>query len=235
MLNNQSILVVVPARGGSKGVANKNIHPLRGRPLITHTADLIRALPWIDRAVVSTDSDVIAAVAEQGGLAAPFRRPDDLSGDRIGDWDVLQHALLEMERQDGRHYDVVVMLQPTCPLRRPEHVEATVAKLTGDGWDAVWTVTPVDLKYHPLKQMVMAEDGRMELFDAHGRQVIARQQLKRTYYRNGASYALSRACILEQKTTMGANWSAVVVEETMISIDTLEDFRIIEGILRSSR
>ncbi|HYC72430.1 MAG TPA: acylneuraminate cytidylyltransferase family protein [Opitutaceae bacterium] len=231
MLNNQRILVVVPARGGSKGVKNKNIHPLCGRPLIAHTAELVRSLAWIDRAVVSTDSEAIAAAAESAGLAAPFRRPAGISGDRIGDWDVLHHALLEMERLDGCRYDAVVMLQPTSPLRRAQHVTDTVRKLTFGGWDAVWTVTPVDLKYHPLKQLVVRADGAMSLFDDRGRAIIARQQLTPTYYRNGACYALSRSCVVDQKTTMGARWAGVPIDETMVSIDTLEDFERVEAAL----
>ncbi|MCM2275881.1 MAG: acylneuraminate cytidylyltransferase family protein [Candidatus Didemnitutus sp.] len=232
MLNDRRILAVVPARGGSKGVKNKNIHPLLGRPLIAHTAELIAQLPWVDRAVVSTDSDLIATTAEAHGLAAPFRRPESIAGDRIGDWDVLNHALLEMERQDACRYDTVLMLQPTGPLRRAEHVEACARKQTAEDWDAVWTVTPIDLKYHPLKQLTLGENGATALFDLRGRQIIARQQLTPTYYRNGACYALSRSCILDQKTTMGQRWAATVIEEVMVSIDTLEDFALVEQVLR---
>ncbi|PKP79243.1 MAG: hypothetical protein CVT80_17125 [Alphaproteobacteria bacterium HGW-Alphaproteobacteria-2] len=160
VLGGKRILAVVPARGGSKGVPLKNIHPLRGRPLIAHTAGLIAGLPWIDRAVVSTDHERIAEVAEAHGLPAPFRRPEALSGDRIGDVPVLAHALEEMERRDGVLYDVVVMLQPTSPLRREADVEATVRLLVEEGRDAVWTVSPTDLKYHPRKQLTLGRKQR---------------------------------------------------------------------------
>ena len=84
---------------------------------------------FIDRAVVSTDNAEIARVAVEAGLAAPFLRPDSLSGDRIGDWDVLVHALNSMEALDGTRYDIVVMLQPTSPSRTPQHVRNTVTRL----------------------------------------------------------------------------------------------------------
>lgn len=232
MFEGKTILVVVPARGGSKGVKHKNIHPLLGRPLITHTGELIARLPWVDRAVVSTDSDVIAAAAEACGIAAPFRRPESLSGDRIGDWDVLQQALLEMERQDARRYDVVVMLQPTCPLRKPEHVTATVEKLVRENWDAVWTVSPTDLKYHPLKALALGSDGAMDFFDPRGAGIIARQQLTPVYHRNGASYAISRGCLLDQRTIKGARTAAVALDGVLVSIDTLEDFAKVEAEMR---
>jgi CMP-N,N'-diacetyllegionaminic acid synthase len=233
VLNGKRVLAVVPARGGSKGVPLKNLRPLLGKPLVTHVGDIVRATALIDRAVVSTDHEEIAAVAEAAGLAAPFRRPQALSGDRIGDWDVLHHALLEMERLDRARYDVVVMLQPTSPLRRPAHVADTIRTLVEGGFDAVWTVNPTDLKYHPLKQLAIGADGSLDFFDPRGAQIVARQQLTPVYTRNGASYAFSRACLLEEKTTMARRSGAVVIEEPMLSIDTLEDFAKVEAVLRA--
>jgi CMP-N,N'-diacetyllegionaminic acid synthase len=234
MYKGKRILVVVPARGGSKGVPLKNLHPLLGKPLICHTGDIIQAIDLVDRAVVSTDHDGIAETARTVGIDAPFRRTSELSGDRIGDTDVLKHALIEMERIDGQRYDVVVMLQPTSPLRKPAHVRETIVKLIDGDWDAVWTVSPTDKKYHPLKQLAISDDGAMNLFDERGRQIIARQQLRSTYTRNGASYALTRSCLLDQNTTLGLRTSAVVVDEPMVSIDTLEDFETVAAILMTT-
>ena len=123
MRSGKRILIVVPARGGSKGVALKNLRPVARVPLVARVGQLVGGLPWIDRAVVSTDHDEIAAVAEQSGLAAPFRRPAELSGDRIGDVEVLVHALESCELHDATSDGVVVMLQPTWPLRTAQHVE----------------------------------------------------------------------------------------------------------------
>lgn len=228
MIDGKLVLAVVPARGGSKGVPLKNLHPLAGKPLLAHTGDLVRQVPSIDRAVVSTDHDQIAEVAMSCGLAAPFRRPPELAGDLIGDTDVLVHALQEAERIDGRRYDVIVMLQPTCPLRRPEHVHAALVRLVEGGWDSVWTVSPTDVKYHPLKQLAVGADGAMTLFDPRGTAIVARQQLRPTFTRNGAAYAISRACLLEQRTTLGRHSSAVVIDGPMVSIDTLADFAAVE-------
>lgn len=232
MLNGRRILAVVPARGGSKGVPLKNLHPLLGRPLIAHAGDIIRDAGIFDRAVVSTDHEGIAAAAEAAGIAAPFRRPEPLSGDRIGDWEVLNHALIEIERIDRGKYDVVVMLQPTSPLRRISHIVDSVSLLIERGFDAVWTVTPTDLKYHPLKQLSISPDSQLDFFDPRGAQIIARQQLTPVYTRNGACYAFTRDCLLLQKTTMAKRSGAVVTEEPMISIDTIEDFDKVAALLR---
>lgn len=229
MIDGKAVLAVVPARGGSKGVPLKNLHPLNGKPLLAHTGDLLRQLPLVDRAVVSTDHEQIAAIAEANGIAAPFRRPLELSGDLIGDTDVLIHSLQEMERIDGRRYDVVVMLQPTCPLRRPEHVRDAVVLLASGGWDSVWTVSPTDVKYHPLKQLAIHADGSMTLSDPRGSGIVARQQLQPTFTRNGAAYAMCRTCLLEQRTTLGSRSAAVVIDEPMVSIDTLDDFAKVEA------
>lgn len=228
------ILVVVPARGGSKGVLRKNLRPLLGVPLVARVGPLVRALTFVDRAVVSTDDDEIAEVAEAVGLAAPFRRPEALSGDRVGDLEVLTHALEALEVGDGVRYEVVVMLQPTSPLRRPEHVEAVVEKLVADELDAVWTVSETDLKYHPRKQLVL-EGGRLGFHDPAGSQVIARQQLTPSYHRNGAAYAITRECLLSQKSILGKNAGAVVLGEPMLSLDTLEDFEAVEAVLRARK
>ena len=234
MLHSQRILAVVPARGGSKGVPLKNIYPLLGIPLIAHAAQVLSQVPGIDRAVVSTDNEDIAKEAIGAGLEAPFRRPESLSGDLVSDHQVLHHALTTMESLDRARYDAVVMLQPTSPLRRPEHVTSVLEKLISEGWDAVWTVSPTDLKYHPLKQLTVGEGDAMEYYDPRGTSIIARQQLEPVYHRNGAAYAVTRDCLLRQGTLKGARTGAVILTEPMVSIDTLDDFARVERHLRGA-
>jgi CMP-N,N'-diacetyllegionaminic acid synthase len=227
VIDGRRVLAVVPARGGSKGVPLKNIRPVRGTPLIALVAPVVAQVPAIDRSVVSTDHAEIARVAREAGLDVPFLRPPELSGDTIGDWDVLVHALGEMERLDGHVYDVVLMLQPTCPLRTPAHVAHTLEQLVRDGLDSVWTVSATDLKAHPLKQLTV-DGGRLDYFDPRGRSIVARQQLTPVYHRNGAAYAFTRACLLEQKSILGAKAGAVVIDDPLVNIDTVADFEELE-------
>ena len=142
MFEGRRVLVVVPARGGSKGVKLKNLREVGGVPLVALAGQVAKALPWVDRAIVSTDHEGIAKVAEEAGLACPFLRPEDISGAIISDWQVLIHALTEMERIDAVTYDVVVMLQPTSPGRTPEHVTATMEHLVKGGFDAAGADAP---------------------------------------------------------------------------------------------
>lgn len=233
MIGDKRILVVVPARGGSKGIPMKNLRSVGGVPMVARVGAVLRKLPMIDRAVVSTDHEEIARVAESAGIAAPFRRPPELSGDRIGDLDVLTHALLEMEVQDKVVYDIVVMLQPTSPLRQPNHVRAAVSMLVEGAWDAVWTVSVTDSKHHPLKQLSV-HDNVLGYYDPAGEKIIARQQLQPVFHRNGIAYVMSRACLLDQKTLMGRRTAACVLQGHFVSIDTEYDIALVEWIMAQS-
>jgi CMP-N,N'-diacetyllegionaminic acid synthase len=232
MIRGKRTLAVIPARGGSKGLPLKNLRPVGGIPMVARAGLVCRDLPWLDRAVVSTDHDGIKRAAEESGLAAPFLRPESLSSDRIGDWDVLYHALTECERLDGMTYDIVVMLQPTAPLRRPEHVTATVEMLLDGDWDAVWTVSETDSKNHPFKQLTVAPERTLDYYDPRGGQIIARQQLGSVYHRNGIAYAFARRCLTEQKTIKGRHTGAMVLNGHFVSIDTEWDIALTEFILQ---
>lgn len=232
MIGDARVLAVVPARGGSKGIPLKNLRPVLGVPLVARVGQCIAELPVIDRAVVSTDHEEIARIAEEAGLAAPFRRPERLSGDRIGDWDVLNHAVLEMERLDNLRYDIIVMLQPTSPMRRTEDVLRTIQMLDDEGWDAVWTVSETDSKGHPLKQLILGRDGALDYYDQQGAAIIARQQLQPVYHRNGVAYAITRDCLVNQKTVKGVRTGALIVPGYHVSIDTEWDIEMVEFIMR---
>lgn len=230
MIAGRSVLAVVPARGGSKGIKLKNLREVGGRPLVSRAGDVAAAVPEIDRAVVSTDHNEIARVAEAAGLSAPFRRPEGISGDRIGDFDVLIQALEFMEAHDGRRYDIVVMLQPTSPLRTPAMVSGTINMLVEGNWDSVWSVSETDSKGHPLKQLTIA-DGAMDYYDPAGAKIIARQQLMPVYHRNGIAYAITRECLVEQRSIKGSRAGAYVVDGDHVSIDTEWDIDLVEFIL----
>lgn len=215
------VLAVVPARGGSKGLPRKNVLPVGGVPLIARVGHVVRACPSIDRTVVSTDDEEIATIAVAAGIDAPFRRPEPLSGDLIGDVDVLRHALAATEEDDGSRYDVVVMLQPTSPLRTAEQVEAAIAMLVERDLDAVWTVSRTDGKAHPIKQLRL--DGGLLAYDhPDAASVVARQQLDPLWHRNGVAYVLRRGC-LEDGVLLGARTGGLVIEGPVANIDDATD------------
>jgi CMP-N,N'-diacetyllegionaminic acid synthase len=230
MIGQNAVLAVVPARGGSKGIPLKNLREVGGRSLVARVGDIVRQVPEIDRAVISTDHPGIAQAAEAAGIGAPFLRPESLAGDSIGDFDVLLHALKATEAADRRRYEIVVMLQPTSPLRTAEQVSATIRMLAEGAWDSVWTVSETDSKAHPLKQLTVA-DGQLDYYDPKGAEIIARQQLQPVFHRNGIAYAMTRACLVEQRTIKGRLAGALVVLGSHVSIDTEEDLALAEWIL----
>lgn len=231
MISGKRVLAIIPARGGSKGIPLKNLRKIGGVPIVALAGKIASEVREIDRAVVSTDSEEIARVAEASGLAAPFRRPADLSSDLISDVPVLKHALLEMERLDGVQYDIVVMLQPTSPLRTPEHVIMTIRRLIEDNLDSVWTLSESDTKAHPLKQLVVV-DGLLDYYDEEGANIIARQQLKPVYHRNGLAYAIKRDFLISKNQSLkGPRTGAVITDGIFISIDTEWDITLTEHIL----
>ena len=230
MIDGRKVLAVIPARGGSKGVPLKNIKPVLGVPLVARVGRLVRQIPMIDRAVVSTDHPEIARIAREADLDVPFMRPPELSGDRVADWDVLVHALLLVEKLDGILYDVVVMLQPTSPTRRSSHVRGAIEKLVREKWDSVWAVSETDANYHPLKQLRVV-NGQVEYYDPRGADIISRQQLDTVYHRNGAAYVMTRECLLEQRTIKGEKTGALVIGDKLVNIDTLLDFKLAEFLL----
>lgn len=227
MVGEKKILAVVPARGGSKGIPLKNLKTIEGRPLVALVGDVVKEVTEIDRAIVSTDHEGIAQVAVSAGLDAPFRRPEAISGDRVGDWEVLTDALLSIERLDQAQYDIVVMLQPTSPLREGRHVSEAIKIFVDGGYDALWSVSETDTKSHPYKQLKI-EDGLLDYWDQRGKQVIARQQLSPVYHRNGVVYVISRDCLLSQKTIKGIRTGYYITDGVQISIDTEYDIFLVE-------
>jgi len=227
MIEGLNVLAVVPARGGSKGIRLKNLREVGGRSMIERVGDVIRAVPEIDGAVVSTDHVGIAEAAIKAGIAAPFYRPAEISGDLISDFEVLIHALEATEAADGQPYDIVVMLQPTSVLRTPHEVSAAIRMLVDGGWDSVWTVSLTDSKAHPLKQLRVS-DGVLDYYDPAGARIAARQQLQPVYHRNGVAYAMTRRCLVEQRTIMGNRAGALVLDSPHISIDTEWDISLAE-------
>ena len=234
MISGKKVLAVIPARGGSKGFKLKNLRKICGVPIVRLAAEVATKVKYIDRIVVSTDHEEIGTEAVKAGAEFPFLRPKNLSGDRVSDLSVLTHALESMEERDGTCYDVIVMLQPTSPLREPRHVEAAIEKLVKEDLDAVWTVSETDSKAHPLKQLTI-ENGQLNYFSEEGKDIVARQQLTPVFHRNGIAYAISRACLLTKKSIKGDKTGALIIEGEHVSIDTEWDFQLAEFILTHRR
>jgi CMP-N,N'-diacetyllegionaminic acid synthase len=175
-------LAVIPARGGSKAIPGKNIRLLGGRPLIAYTIEAARKASSVNRVVVSTDDEAIAAVAHEAGAAVPFRRPAELAGDDVPTWPVVAHAIAHYETHEGWRPDVVVTLWPTTPFRSTEDIEAGLALLDAET-DTVVAMTGIEER-HPF-WMKRLDDGWVRPFVPEAARLVQRQQLPPLYMMNG--------------------------------------------------
>jgi len=200
---NEQVLGLIPARAGSKGIPGKNLKAFCGQPLISHAIQAGRQSERIDRVVVSTDSEEIAAVARTYGAEVPFLRPRELAEDNTPMLPVIEHAVDALER-DGWTADIIVLLQPTSPLRRPEHIDRAVAMLRETHPDSVVSVTRVPATHSPDYVMRIV-DGRLEPFLSEGLRVTRRQDARTAYERDGTVYAFWRETLRRYDSIYGMN------------------------------
>lgn len=184
-------LYVIPARGGSKGIPHKNIRPLAGKPLIGYSVDVARQLADDTDICVTTDDPAITAVVEAMGLKVPFLRPAELATDKSGTYEVLLHAL-DFYEQRGIHYDCLVLLQPTSPLRTADDVRRAMA-LYSDDIDMVVTVK--EAASNPYYNCYETDaDGYLTISKGDG-SFTRRQDAPKVWEYNGAVYVINTASL----------------------------------------
>ncbi|MDE6637337.1 MAG: acylneuraminate cytidylyltransferase family protein [Muribaculaceae bacterium] len=180
-------LVIIPARGGSKGIPHKNIKEFNGKPLIYYAIDAARGIADDADICVTTDDDEIIEAVEAYGLKVPFKRPDCLATDTCGTYEVLLHALGHYE-ESGRHYDNVILLQCTSPFRKVEHVKDAL-KLYDDNCDMVVSVT--ESKANPYYNCFEETDeGYLKVSKGNG-DIHRRQDCPKAWEYNGAVYIIN--------------------------------------------
>jgi CMP-N-acetylneuraminic acid synthetase len=227
------ILAVIPARGGSKGVARKNIRPICGKPLIAYTIETaLAARHLLHMSIVSTDDPEIKAIACEYGADVPFLRPPELAGDRVPTLPVLQHAVRFVEEADGVALDWVLLLQPTAPLRVIEDIEASVTLAHQNSCDSVISVLQV-LAEHPIL-MKRIEDDRLLPYCIEEKEGTRRQDYQPpAYMRNGAIYLTRRDVLMEQDSIWGqAICPYVMPPERSVSIDSELELKLVELIMQ---
>ena len=217
------VLGLVPARAGSKGLPGKNTRLLHGKSLLTYAAEAARASGVVDRVVLSTDAEAIADVGRVCGLDVPFLRPEALAGDETPMLPVIEHAVAALAGE-GWDADIIVLLQPTSPLRRGEHIRRSVELLRETGADSI--VSVVELPRHLSPDYVMrVEDGRLVPFLPDGARVTRRQDARVACVRDGTVYTFWRRTLADQHSIYGRDCRPMVVPaDESLTIDTPEDW-----------
>ena len=229
-----NILGIIPARGGSKSVPRKNIALVYGRPLIAYTIEAARQSQRLTHYLVSSEDQEIIRVAKELGAPVPFVRPAELATDEAPTLPVVQHAVREMESRNRILYDIIVLLQPTTPMRRPEDIDAAVDKLVATGADSVISVCDVGA-YHPARMRQIVDDRLVDLPIHEPKEMLRRQDLPPVYIRNGAIYAVRRDVVMNQNSMVGqVSRPYIMPEERSVNVDSKLDLLLAEILLRPS-
>jgi len=223
-------IAIIPARSGSKGVPDKNLRKIGGLSLLARAVQCARECNLFDRIFVSTDSDIYAKEVKELGVETPWLRPAELASDTALVADTIRHTL-ETFKKNGEEFDLLCLLEPSSPLRTIDIVRQTVAAAEAENRDAAFTVSPVPVSYHPLKQFEIGTGGAARFVMNKASANVNRQSLTTTYIRNGLAYAVSTAAFLTQNSIHGTSAEAIVVDEPVVSIDNPDDFEAAEKLL----
>ena len=230
MLESMKILAVVPARGGSKGIPKKNIKILAGKPLIQYTIDEANKSLYIDDVVVSTDDDEISKVSETLG-AKVIRRPDELSGDNALVVDALRYTI-EVLKKENLNYDIVLLLEPTSPLRSYSIIDECIEKFKNKNVESVTTFSETSVPPDRIWRMV---DKNVETYIEGVNPWLPRQKLEIGYQLNGLVYAIrmsSFEAMKKSNSLLTSKITAVITpKEISIDIDDMLDFKMIEFLM----
>lgn len=222
------ILVLIPARGGSKGIPGKNIKPLNGKPLIYYSLDVARAFFSNEDICVSTDDLEIAHKVEEYGVKVPFIRPDDLATDHATTNDVITHAL-DFYRQKGINYDYTLVLQPTSPFRQARHVAECLSMAEKQPFEMIVSVKETDANPY---YVLFEEDENGILQKSKEATFTRRQDCPAVWQVNGALYLINNQVLTEKKDLGALKKSKVVMESRYsIDLDTMEDWMMAECML----
>ena len=226
-----NVVAIIFARGGSKGLPGKNIRPFGGKPLIAWSIEHALAIKRIDRVLVSTDSDEIAAVALEYGAEVPFIRPAELAADDSPEWLAWRHALNYLRESTGELPDVMVSVPTTAPLRLPGDIENCLNEYENHDADIVITVT--DAHRSPYFNMVKTNsDGSVGLVHPPQKAIARRQDAPIVFDMATVCYAVKSEFVMSHESIFeGCVRSVHVPIERSIDIDTILDFQIAEYLM----
>jgi CMP-N,N'-diacetyllegionaminic acid synthase len=231
-----TVLGVITARGGSRGLPGKNLKLLAGKPLIAYTVEAARDSGAFDRFILSTDADDIAAAGRALGCDVPFQRPAELARDETPHLPVLQHAIQWLDERQQYRPDAVMILQPTSPFRQAAHIRDSIALLDRTGADSVVSVSEVPAHYNPMRTLRVDDRGMASLFvsgEPVRRRINRRQDMPAAWTMNGAIYLFRTTVLLAAEPSLYGERTAAFVmsHRDGISIDSVDDWADAERML----
>ena len=226
------ILGLIVARGGSKGIPEKNSKMLRGKPLINYTIASAKESRLLDKIILSSDDHKIIELAKKEGISVPFVRPKELATDTTSSLSVIQHAL-RFANENGKPFDAVCLLQPTTPFRSVGLVDEAITKFKSAQLDSLISVREIPSDFNP-HWAFEDNDGMLKIATGEEVPISRRQDLPKAYHRDGAIYITSTNVLLEKNSLLGKNISFIeTTEDEDINIDTPNDWELAEQRLKN--
>lgn len=229
-----NIIAIIPARGGSKGLPRKNMIPLAGKPLINWSIDEANNSQYISKVFVTTEDEEIAGISISAG-ASIINRPKSLAGDKILTDQVLIHAINTLQKNELQENDIIVLLQPTSPLRTAQDIDQSIEAFLGNK-DCQCLISVVEPEYTPAKAFVMGNDGYLSGLLSVDAPFSRRQDLPTTYFSNGSIYIFrtidfKNAGRIPRKSIL----PFIMPRSRSIDIDTIDDLQAAEVGIKGSR
>jgi len=226
------VVSIIPARGGSKGISRKNIKKLDGKPLINYSIEHSLKVNSIDRTIVSTDDKEISEVAEEAD-AEVVKRPQELARDDSLVINAIRYTVQEIEKE-GTDVDLIVVLEPTSPIREIEVTERCIEVLKEKKADSVATFSETELPPHRIWRI---DDDKLEPFIEGANPWLPRQSQPKGYKLNGQVYALTKDILFEKENSvsllLGEKYPIITPKETAVDIDTEKDFKLVEFLMEA--
>ena len=230
----QKVLCTICARGGSKGIKNKNIKLINGKPLIAYTIEQAKESELFEHIVISTDSDKIAEISQEYGAEVFFRRSAKMASDSVGKLDVIRDAFVQSENYYNKKFDYLIDLDATAPLRVIEDIQNSFKQFLENDNDNLITAMPS--RRSPYFNLVEVDSsGNVNLSKKLNNPIVRRQDVPKSYDMNASIYIWKRDVILsEDSIFLEKTGLYIMPEERSIDIDTELDYKFVEFIMKEN-
>lgn len=232
MIDGKTILAIIPARGGSKGLKKKNIKQLCGKPLVCWSIDAGLKSKYIDEVMVSTDDHQIAEAAKRCGAKVPFIRPEFLAIDSTPTFNVIQHTLDYYKSELKKEFDYIILLEPTSPLRESVDIDNSIEKLINSNAHSIVGISKTESQ-NPSFLVSKNSQSYISGYENPNIEVIRRQNIKTVYFLEGSIYISKTDILLNKKTFYHDKTLGYELEKyKSFEIDDIYDFVMIEALMK---
>ena len=225
-----SILAIIPARSGSKGIKNKNIKKINNITLIERAYNVAKKSKIFDQIVISTDSAMYKNLLKGRKINIFSLRSKKYASDKSTDLQLLKYEIKKNEKLFKKKFSVVALLQPTSPMRTVNDLKKSFSILKKNKLDAVWTLSKIDKKFNPIK-LLKIKKNRLLYYSKIGQKFIGRQLLDQYYIRNGIAYFFTRKSIINFNTILPKKSSYLIIHRKIVNIDNLQDLKNAQKVL----